>query len=150
MLALICVPLILVFSYGPMREATESSDVLVLDIRDTMNQVEASLNSIESASMSALEIVSTTPTDLAAVCPMISQEAFETELGVDLTNIVNSIADEYERLKTEVQDQLSMGNNLVDRIESGVAQFEVSVDTTEEYMWAVPATISKDDVLREY
>lgn len=30
LLALICVPLILVFSYGPMKDATESSDQLIL------------------------------------------------------------------------------------------------------------------------
>ncbi|KAL3918978.1 MAG: hypothetical protein SGILL_003985, partial [Bacillariaceae sp.] len=141
LLALICVPLILVFSYRPMKDATESSDQLILDIRDTMNQVEASLNSIESASMSALEIVNATPTDLAVVCPMVSVEALQSELGVDLTSIVHSIADEYDRLKTEVTDQLSIGNKIVDRIESGVAQFEDSVDTTEEYMWAVPALL---------
>jgi hypothetical protein len=104
-----------------------------------MDQVEANLNSIESASRSALEIVESTPTDLEVICPLVSKESLETELGFNLSTIVQSVADDYDRLKEEVTSQLSTGNHIVDKIGNGVVQLEGSVATTEEYMWAIPA-----------
>ncbi|KAG7349167.1 hypothetical protein IV203_011764 [Nitzschia inconspicua] len=146
-IALLCVPLILIFSYGPMKEATDGSEQLILSIRDSMDQVEASLNSIETASRSAAEILDSTPTDLAVICPLVPAHAFEADLGVDLSNIVRSVADEYNGLKEEVTSQLAVGNNLVDRVDTSVTNFEASVDTTEKYMWAIPALLFAIGVL---
>jgi hypothetical protein len=112
-----------------------------------MDQVEASLNSIESTSRSVLEILDSTPTDLAIICPLVSPESFETDLGVDLTYIVQSVAEEYDRLQGEVSAQLAVGNNLVDKITNGVSDFETSVAVTEEYMWAIPALLFAIGVL---
>jgi hypothetical protein len=112
-----------------------------------MNQVEASLNAIEIASMSAFEIVNSTPTDIAIVCPLIDIEALEEQLGVDLSQILGSVDDEFEKLKAEVTDQLALGNMLVDRIEKGVSHYEASISTAEDYMWVVPSLLFAVSVL---
>jgi hypothetical protein len=104
-----------------------------------MDQVEANLNSIESASKSALEIVEATPTDLEVICPLVSKQSLQAELGVDLSTIVQSVATDYNRLREEVTTQISTGNRIVDKIGNGVVQLEGSVATTEQYMWAIPA-----------
>lgn len=112
-----------------------------------MDQVEASLNSIESASLSADEILSSTPTDATVICPLIPAENYVTELGVDLTDIIQSVEGEYDRLRAEIAKQLSMGNNLVDRIEAGVSSLEKSVAATEQYLWVIPVLLFSISVL---
>jgi hypothetical protein len=116
-------------------------------VRTTLRQVETNLNSIESASSSALEIVESTPTDLEVICPLISKESLEAVLGVDLSTIVQSVADDYNSLKEEVTSQLNTGHYIVDKIGDGVVQLEGSVATTEEYMWAIPALLFGISVL---
>jgi len=112
-----------------------------------MDQVEASLNSIESASMSALEIVDNTPTDLGVVCPLIDELEFEALLGIDLRGIIQAVSEEYDRLKDEVRTQLSLGNMIVDSVENGISDFEASISKTEENMWIIPALLFVISVL---
>jgi hypothetical protein len=106
-----------------------------------MDQVETNLKSIESASRSALDIVESTPTEVEEICPLISNQTLEAELGVDLSTIVQSVADDYNRLKEEVTAQLSTGNYIVDKIGNGLMQVEGSVATTKDYMWAIPVLL---------
>jgi hypothetical protein len=106
-----------------------------------MDQVEASLNAIESSSMNALEIVESTPKDLSVVCPLIDESYLKDQIGIDLNNVIDAIAVEYNNLKGEVTAQLAFGNNIVDRMESGISGFEATVTTTEDYLWVVPALL---------
>ncbi len=106
-----------------------------------------SLNSIEVSSSSAMELLNNTPSELKVVCPLVDPAVFEAEFGIDLTEIIGSVADEYDRLREEVTTQLDLGNNIVDRVESSLTTFESSVTTSEKYMWVIPALLFVVSVL---
>jgi hypothetical protein len=118
-----------------------SSALRLQSIRDIMDQVEASLNSIATSSMSALETLNSTPMELRVICPRVDQMQMESELGVDLTEIVGSVADQYDRLREELMTQLELGNAIVEKVESGLASLESSVATSVEYMWVIPGLL---------
>mmetsp|Transcript_58465 Transcript_58465/g.143000 ORF Transcript_58465/g.143000 Transcript_58465/m.143000 type:complete len:861 (+) Transcript_58465:464-3046(+) len=141
MISLACIPLILVFSFGPMKDATTQSEEITLDVQNMVDQVNSFLQSIEVGSINALDTVSTTPTDLQKICPNVAQDELENVLGIDLMEIINQVADEYDRLKQEVSSQLAMGNAIADQVQTGITTFEVSVDETEQYLWIIPGLL---------
>lgn len=140
-IALACIPLILVFSFGPMKDATHESDEITLTVKGISDQINNFLKSIEVASVNALDIVSITPTDLRKICPEVDETDLEAVLGIDLMDIINSVSDEYERLKEEMSSQLETGYLVVRQVQDGLSTFEVSVDETEEFLWIIPGLL---------
>lgn len=140
-LALICVPLILVLCLGPMRDAAQSSDDIILAIRGTASEVQDSLQAIELNSINAFDVVDSTPTDLQLICPNVEQSDLESVLGIDLMDIIETISNEYYSLKDKVSSQLETGNAIVEQVNSYLTTFEVSVNEAENYLWIIPGLL---------
>jgi hypothetical protein len=96
--------------------------------------------------MSALAIINSTPTDVAVICPLVAEDVVVSELGVNLTGIVQSITD----LNKEVKNKISLGNTIMNRMEKGVILLEASVTKTEQYMVIIPALLFAITVLTAF
>jgi hypothetical protein len=88
-----------------------------------------------------VEIVSATPTDLKVLCPQIDKGDIENELGIDLNDLVNTLAGEFNEMMELVNFQLGIVKNGFDRIDGGMVTFEETVDTADEMMWIVPGLL---------
>jgi hypothetical protein len=106
--------------------------------RDALDQIKTSLNTIESAATSADEIVKETPIDLDVLCPQIDPAQIKVELGIDLNEMVSLLESEYQGLSQEVNRNVSTVGKLIDDIETGLYDFEDSVNHVESLMWIVP------------
>jgi len=141
-MVLICAPFTLSLSFGPIKEVTtQSSENLILMIRTTINEVETSLSTIDSASSSAIELVSSVPTDLNIICPLVNETAFESLLGVDIRDIIGTIVEQQDRLREEVESRLSVGQSFVNGLEEGLSSLEISIDKSGEFVWIVPGLL---------
>ena len=60
-----------------------------------------SLETIQSLSADALELIDTVPTDLDVVCPLVNIIDLEATIGVDITEIVEVIIDQQSNLEEE-------------------------------------------------
>lgn len=112
-----------------------------------MTEVQASLNSIEESSINAMDLLNNTPTELEVICPKVDPALFQAEFGIDLTEIIGSVAGQYDQLRAEVATQLDFGNSIVDRVESSLASLESSIATSENYMWVIPGLLFAVSVL---
>lgn len=122
----------------PSQELTLYYLSVFQDARDALDQIKASLNTIESAAKSADEIAKETPTDLLAICPAIDPAQIEAELGIDLNQMVSLLELEYRGLSEEVNRNVSTVGKLIDDIETGLYDFEDYVNRVDSLMWIVP------------
>jgi hypothetical protein len=120
------------------QELTLYSVSIFQATRDALDQIKASLDTIESAAKSADEIVKETPIELDVICPEIPPAQIEDELGFDLKQMVSLLESEYQSLSKEVNRNVSTVGKLIDDIETGLYDFEGYVNHVESVMWIVP------------
>jgi len=158
----VCTPLILVFSFGPMREAAKYSEevatvrhrasrrrhcqfrylICLLKMgRGTLDQVFAAIDSIETASASAKDILVATPLDIETVCPDVEVENLEMSLGVDLSDILTILSQDFTGLHDTVRTEIENISEAVNEIENGIVSFEDSVQNIEGYLWMIPGLL---------
>jgi hypothetical protein len=99
------------------------------------------LNAIQDASEGAGEIVKATPIDMDIICPQIGRDDIESELGIDLNDLVDTVSDQYDEVNGNVTYQLGLVKNVVEKIDTGLATFESSIKTVEGFMWIVPGLL---------
>lgn len=109
--------------------------------RDALDQVSASLNAIDSAARSAVEIADATPTDIRTICPQIDSRDIESELGIELNDLVDTVSDNFDELNGVVNYQLRAIKTVVSKIETGMMTFENSMDEVDRWMWIVPGLL---------
>lgn len=147
-MVLICAPLTLFLTIGPLKEgAIENSKNLMLRIQNSMDEVESSLSTIDTASLSTIELVTSLPTRLDTVCPLVNDAFFESFLGVDIRDIIGTVVEQQDRLEEEIENKLSIGYSFVNRVERGLSAFEISVGKSEDYLWIIPALLLSISVL---
>jgi hypothetical protein len=111
-------------------------------IRDTLDEVETALSTIDSASVNAIELANTVPTDLDIICPLVNDTTtFESLLGVDIRDIIGTLLQQQESLREEVESRLSIGQSFVNGTEKGLSTLGMSIDKFEEYIWIVPGLL---------
>jgi hypothetical protein len=109
--------------------------------RDALDEIKASLNTIESAAKSADEIVKETPIELNVICPQIDPAQIEAELGIDLNQMVSLLGSEFQGLSEEVNRNVSTVGKLIDDIETGLYDFEDYVNHVDSLMWILPGLL---------
>eukprot|EP00339_Tiarina_fusa_P000642 CAMPEP_0116998862 /NCGR_PEP_ID=MMETSP0472-20121206/1785_1 /TAXON_ID=693140 ORGANISM="Tiarina fusus, Strain LIS" /NCGR_SAMPLE_ID=MMETSP0472 /ASSEMBLY_ACC=CAM_ASM_000603 /LENGTH=923 /DNA_ID=CAMNT_0004698141 /DNA_START=148 /DNA_END=2919 /DNA_ORIENTATION=+ len=141
LVSLLCVPLVLIFSFGPIKEAARASDDLLLIVHDSIGQVSASLDTIDGVAASASTLVEDLPVDAVHICPLVKKENFESELGINLNDLLDTVSLRFEDVDAYVTEILVVVETVVTRVSDGAIAFEESVDTTEQILWIVPAVL---------
>ncbi len=100
-----------------------------------------SLETIQSLSADALELIDTVPTDLDVVCPLVNIIDLEATIGVDITEIVEVIIDQQSNLEEDVAAQLAKKRSYMDGIEERMLTFEAISEETENYLWILPGLL---------
>ncbi len=100
-----------------------------------------SLETIQSLSLEAVELIDTVPTDLDAVCPLVNITNFEATIGVDITEIVETIIDQQNNLEVELVAELATKQSYVNGMIERMATFETISEETENYLWILPALL---------
>jgi ABC-type multidrug transport system permease subunit len=78
---------------------------------------------------------------MKVLCPQIEKDDIMSELGIDLNDLVDTLAGDFDEMMELVNSQLGLVKNVVDRIDGGMVTFEESVDTADEIMWIVPGLL---------
>ena len=103
---------------------------------DTLDQVHASLNAIKHASEGAADIILSMPTDLNVLCPQ--KDRIESELGINLDHLLNSVGYKFSDLNAEVDYQCRRVSNVVEKVDDGLQVYEDSFNSVEKFLWIVP------------
>jgi len=145
--SLCIVPFILVFSFGPMKEATEAAKQAVLEAEDVIDSVSSSFESVEEARVSAQAILDTMPPSLVEICPNIRASQMEVELGIDLGVLHAIVYQDYRATANLVDARLNFFFNAIGQLGNGSSTFNDHVIETESMMWMVPGLLFSVSVL---
>ncbi|CAJ1934542.1 unnamed protein product [Cylindrotheca closterium] len=146
-ISLCTVPFILVFSFGPMKEATEAAKQAVLEAEDLIDSVSRSFGSVEEARLSSQAILDTMPPSLVDICPNIRASEMEVELGIDLGILLGIVYEDYRVTANLVDARLNFFFNAIGQLGNGSSVFNVHVTETESMMWMVPGLLFSISVL---
>eukprot|EP00980_Cylindrotheca_fusiformis_P030454 scaffold24835_cov113-Cylindrotheca_fusiformis.AAC.1 len=148
--SLCLVPFILVFSFGPMKEATNSSQQLVLLAQEAIDSATLSFDMVKDAAASSQAVLATMPHDLGVICPLMSQGSMEAELGIDLAVLHDTVTEGFEATNDLVEQRLSFFYNSMVQMRNGSIAFEDHVQEAESYMWIVPGLLFTVSILSAF
>lgn len=115
--------------------------------RDTLLQVNISIESIEEAIASATETVKGATLDVGAICPDVNATEFTERIGIDLNELISSIANEYDSMTEISQKDIEFVRALLFDLEEGLIAFENSVEETNNLLWMIPAVLFSVSIL---
>lgn len=145
--ALVCVPTILVTSSGELKKAAETSHEPVLSARGILADVSTSIDTIVQTITSANETLQGATLRVEEVCPNVNAGEFEEVLGVDLNALVATVTDEFALVMEISEAKVEYVQDLLQSIDGGLVAYETSVETVEGWIWMIPATLFAVSVL---
>ena len=99
------------------------------------------MNTIESARLSAIDIVQWTPVELSVVCPNVDADQLEVVLGFDLRDLATIVSEEFPVINEAVKQNTTTVQTLLSRIDTSLTDFEAYIDKAEDFMWIVPGLL---------
>ena len=110
-------------------------------IQGIVDEVELSLKTITALSTDAIELINTVPTDLEAICPLVNISDFKSTIGVDLTEIVETIISQQYNLEEEIASRISIKQSYMDGIQEQLSTVETFADEFENFFWILPGLL---------
>ena len=92
-------------------------------------------------SADAIEKIDSVPTDLNEVCPLVKVKDLKEKIGVDISDIVNTIINQQDSLEAEIAAQLSTQQSHVNGIEDQLSTIEAYADKYENYLLILPSLL---------
>ena len=135
---LVCVALLLVLSFSPIRQSTKSVGELLDVSQDLIEQVKTSVRMVVSASNSADETFFSTTWDLNKICPNYENT---TSVGVDLKELTGALGTQFNKLQTEVTIYTIDFNQTLSMFQDTVDKMQGATEKTEENLWIFPALL---------
>lgn len=139
--ALSCIPIIMSFAYGPFKDATENTSVFIFDIRDVLSEASNAGEAIELAMDVVTETYESALFDIDAICPNVAREDLLETVGVDLSETVNTITQDFDLLNEKASNEFDSATKMLNGLSYGVTTFENTVAEAEEWIWIVPAVL---------
>jgi hypothetical protein len=99
------------------------------------------MTTIESLSSDAVELINTVPTDTAVVCPLVNSTDFQSIIGVDINDIIETIIQQQLNLEDDIAAQLSTKRSFVYEIEDQLSTIETYADEFMKYLWILPGLL---------
>ena len=106
-----------------------------------IGQVRAALNTISTASQSAMGILSQTTTNSTIFCPNINDTQFDQRLGENLLQLAHLLSVDYVALQGSISDNMTDIEEVLQIFEDAADMMEVSFDGAESVMWLVPGLL---------
>lgn len=141
LVTLVCIPLIIIFAFKPLIDATAKSDVFVSESRYVIQETAAALVNISEASESSLNATKGMVLDIHKLCPNFSSTVVKAELGVDLVSMVTFLDINFTSLAQQVFGNVSNMNGYLQYCNAILSVVENSYKETENYMWLVPTIL---------
>eukprot|EP00934_Nitzschia_sp_Nitz4_P001509 Nitzschia sp. Nitz4//scaffold120_size68122//47760//50556//NITZ4_006052-RA/size68122-augustus-gene-0.59-mRNA-1//-1//CDS//3329534302//1509//frame0 len=141
LLALICVPIIMVRTYAPLKDATVSSKTTVLSADEVLSLLANAVDSIDNATQSAVSSVNSANLDLDVVCPNVDADQIEAVVGMDLNDIITIVTTDFESVVAESESELLFYRDYLQSLQEGVDAFEVTVEEAQGWLWIIPGVL---------
>lgn len=106
-----------------------------------IGQVRAALNTISTASQSAMGILSQTSTNSTIFCPNINATSFDKRLGQNLLRLSQLLSIEYVALQRAISDNMTDVEDVLETFEDAADMIESSFDRAESVIWFVPGLL---------
>ncbi|GKY93328.1 hypothetical protein MPSEU_000300400 [Mayamaea pseudoterrestris] len=137
MIALLCVPMILIFSFAPLRQTSEETGEYLQVAQDIVAQVKTSLAAVTIATNASLGVAENLNINFTQQCPGLPPG----QTLDDLQNTVSLVADRYKFLHdglasnlTGVQSALAETDYLLDNVDA-------YYNETSKFLWLVPCVL---------
>jgi heme/copper-type cytochrome/quinol oxidase subunit 2 len=135
---LVCTALLLVFSFSSFQRTMESSDEIMTTSQDIVDQIKATVVTVESAIEYANETLSRTALDIRSVCPNFLTEE---DVGVDLVNLTIIMRREFQTLDEVGAVNMTEINRTLSTVQNGLNRLRDTVDTAEQKSWMFPLVL---------
>jgi hypothetical protein len=138
---LACVPLVLIFSFGALKASAEQSAVLVSDARDILNQVQASLDFIQSSINATASILSNTPLDMKVVCPLYASNVTGSSFATELQTVLSVFSTDGTIIQSQMKNDLFEMTGAVNITYMALNTIETYYDHVSAYIYLIPGIL---------
>ena len=140
---IVCVPMILIFSFAPLKEAATDSEAFLVEARDIVNEVDASLVAIESATQNVVRIVEGVTFDINDICPAAADPTFANgEVAEELQGMLTLFESGYQDVESRLSDAISDTVIEVSRkVSDALDVAENAYHKMDDYVWMVPGLL---------
>jgi hypothetical protein len=136
--SIICLPLILTMAFNPVQDTVSSSQSLIVEANQVVNEINISLRTINSAVDASFNIFKNTPLNLTVLCPDVPSSDIETVLGVSLVDLVDTIRNDYASIEIDVTAVLDKVESVIVSVQDGINFVDTTFESTKDYLWVVP------------
>lgn len=139
-LSITCVPLLLVFTFAPLKSTSAKADAQVHKIRDVIGKVQNSVQTAASAANKSIDLVELFPQNVTVVCPLINSRTASAENGLDLESVLQRVQT-YKASAARLERNLTAFGTTITKVSNAVDGFESVFNYTESYIWLVPGVL---------
>jgi hypothetical protein len=141
LVTLACIPLVLILSFSPMKDASNASDHYVSDAREIIARVQVALTTIATAANSSVLILDTMQLNFTEICPLANVSDAEAELGVELDTMLDHFLKNYSSLEQEISLNILDIDIILANVEDSLEFVEASYAESDRYLWMVPGIL---------
>jgi hypothetical protein len=134
LLTLVCIPLILVYAFIPLKETSNESTVSINAATKVVDQVQTSLEAISLATDASIYLADGFYSNVTNFCPYASSGESVTNLQVALSTLSNeylSMQEEFAMSLGEIMEALKATDAALDTVDQYFTQ-------TNNHLWVVP------------
>jgi hypothetical protein len=139
-LSMACVPLVVVFSFAPLKGSITQTDQDVEHIQDVVDQVQKNFRAIISITNSSMQVVESIPLNMSLLCPLFGETQNESYLGFDADFLVRRVQS-LQRMDERLRGNISQFRDALLDVEDGLDEFETTINQTETFVWLVPVVL---------
>lgn len=141
MALLACVVLLLLFSFSSFQRTMESSDEIMTSSQDILDQLKATVMTVDSAIDYANATLSQTAMDIRSVCPNYLNLTQQQDIGVDLVNLTIIMKNDFRTLEELGAVNMTEINRTLMTVQGGLDRVRGTIETADEKSWIFPLVL---------
>ena len=139
MALLACTVLLLVFSFSSFQTTMESSDEIMTSSQDIVDQLKATVMTVESAIEYANATLSQTSMDIRTICP--NYLTLQQDIGIDLANLTIIMKNDFRTLEEIGAVNMTEINRTLATVQGGLDFIRSTIDTADQKSWIFPLVL---------
>jgi hypothetical protein len=139
-ISLACVPLVIVFSFAPLKSSITETNEDVEHFQGVVDQVQKHFRAIISITNSSMQVVESIPLNLTSICPLFDETGNESYLGFDAIFLVHRVQS-LQRMDERLRGNISLFRDVLLDVEDGLDEFESTINQAETFVWLVPVVL---------
>ena len=139
MALLACTVLLLLFSFSSFQKTIDNSDEIMITSQDIVDQLKATVMTVESAIEYANETLSQTAMDIRTVCPdYLSQQQ---DIGLNFPNLTIIMRDNFGTLEEIGAVNMTEINRTLATVQGGLDRVRETIKTADQKSWIFPLVL---------